>query len=254
MTLPEEKVNAIFSETEWLERIELAACYRLADIFGFSDVIWNHITARIPGTDHFLIKCLGLRYDEVCASNLVTLDMNGDVVNRGGAKNDEDLNVTGFVIHSAIYAARADVNCVMHTHSPAGLAVSVLKDGLVPMVLDVMPLKDRVSYHECEGLSVDTNERQRLAKSLGENNAMIMRNHGLVSCGESVGAAFMLMYYLERACSVQLQVQASGQEYVLPPQEVYDQAASQYDLYPYGKYEWPALLRLVEQKSPGFRQ
>lgn len=234
-------------------RLDLAACYRLADMFGFSDIVWNHITAKIPGSEHFLINRFGLRYDEVTASNLVTVDLDGNVIDAGSAESEEDVNVTGFVIHSAIHAGRPDVHCIMHSHSEAGLAVSVLKDGLIPMIQDAMPFLGRVSYHDYEGLSVDPAERARLAASLGDNMVLILRNHGLLTCGETVAEAFMHMYYLERACKVQMQVLASGQEYTLPPADVCERAASQYSTFPYGKFEWPALLRLVELKSPDYR-
>jgi ribulose-5-phosphate 4-epimerase/fuculose-1-phosphate aldolase len=196
-------------------RVDLAACYRLADLFGFSDIIWNHITARVPGTENFLINRFGLRFDEVTASNLLTLDLDGNLVDGGSADSIEDVNVTGFVIHSAIHAARPDVQCVMHSHTDAGMAVSVLRDGLMPMIQDALALYQRISYHDYEGLAVDKAERERLAASLGGNNAMILRNHGLLTCGETVGEAFMTMYYLDRACKVELRVLSSGQRYLL---------------------------------------
>lgn len=234
-------------------RVDLAACYRLADLFGFSDIIWNHITARVPGTENFLINRFGLRFDEVTASNLLTLDLDGNLVDGGSADSIEDVNVTGFVIHSAIHAARPDVQCVMHSHTDAGMAVSVLRDGLMPMIQDALALYQRISYHDYEGLAVDKAERERLAASLGGNNAMILRNHGLLTCGETVGEAFMTMYYLDRACKVQLRVLSSGQPYQLPSAAVCEKAAREYASFPYGKYEWPALLRLADEKSPGFR-
>lgn len=254
MTLPERNAQSRYPEGEWQMRVQLAACYRVADLFGFSDIVWNHITARIPGTEHFLINRFGLRFDEVTASNLVALDLDGNVTDAGSGSSAEDVNRTGFVIHSAIHAARPEVACVMHSHTDAGMAVSVLKDGLLPMIQDALPLYKRVSYHDYEGLAVDTAERERLAASLGDNTAMILRNHGLLTCGETVGEAFMTMYYLERACKVQIQVLSSGQPYNLPSAEVCAQAAREYADFPYGKYEWPALLRLADEKSPGFRE
>ena len=242
-----------YSDAEWQMRIDLAACYRLADMFGFSDIVWNHITAKVPDSEHFLINRFGLRHDEITASNLITIDLNGSVIDPGSATSDDDINVTGFVIHSAIHAARPDLHCVMHSHADAGLAVSVLKDGLLTLIQDGMPFHNQVAYHEYEGLSTDVAERERLAASLGDKRVMILRNHGLITCGATVGEAFMLMYYLERACKVQMQVLASGQEFELLSSEVCEAAASQYDQFPHGKYEWPALLRLAEQRSPGFR-
>lgn len=252
MARPDSTCPARYSQSEWQLRVDLAACYRLADLFGFSDIVWNHITARIPGTGRFLINRFGLRFDEVTASNLVTLDSHGTVVDPGSATSEEDVNLTGFIIHGAIYAARPDVQCIMHSHPEAGLAVSALKDGLMPMVQDAMPFYNRVAYHDYEGLSIDVRERERLSASLGDKKVMILRNHGLLTCGESIAEAFMHMYYLERACTVQLRVLATGQAYELPPPEVCEEAARQYQQFPYGKYEWPALLRLAEQRSPGF--
>lgn len=257
MSLVDSQSRSRFPDAEWRARVELAACYRLADLFGFSDIIWNHITAKIPGTEHFLINRFGLRYDEVTASNLVTLDLDGKVINPGAGESgdsDDDINLTGYVIHSAVHGAREDVHCIMHSHAEAGLAVSVLKDGLVPMILDAMPFYDRVAYHEFEGQSDNVDECGRLATSLGDNFVMILRNHGLLTCGETVGAAFMRMYYLERACKVQLQVLSTGQDLNLPSKELCEKSAEQLTRYSPGEFEWPALLRLVEARFPDFRE
>ncbi len=253
MTMHTQTSIGGYSDAEWQLRVDLAACYRLADMFGFSDIIWNHITAKVPDSEHFLINRFGLRHDEITASNLVTIDLDGNVIDPGSASSDEDINVTGFVIHSAIHAARPDLHCVMHSHAEAGLAVSVLKDGLLTMIQDGMPFHNQVAYHDYEGLSTDVAERERLAASLGDKRVMILRNHGLLTCGATVSEAFMLMYYLERACKVQMQVLASGQDYDLLPADIGDAAASQYELFPHGKYEWPALLRLVETREPNYR-
>lgn len=238
-----------YDMAEWERRVELAACYRLADRFGFSDIVWNHITARVPGTEkHFLLNRFGLRHDEVTASNLIKLDLAGNVLD-----GPEDVNVTGFVIHSAIHAAREDVVCVMHAHPPGGLAVSALECGLIPMIQDAMPFYNRIAYHDYEGLSTDTSECERLAANLGAHNAMIMRNHGLLTVGRSVGEAFMLMYSLERACRVQMQVLASGQAASLPSADVCERAARQYEDFWPGRYEWPALIRLLDAEDPSYR-
>ena len=234
---------------EWQMRVDLAACYRLMDHFGFSDVIWNHITARVPGeAEHFLINRMGLRYDEITASNLIKLDMAGAVVD-----GPDDVNVTGFIIHSAIHARRPDVACVLHSHARAGLGVSALECGLLPMVQDALSFYGRVAYHDYEGLSTDPEERERLAENLADKPAMIMRNHGLLTVGRTVAEAFMLHFYLERACRVQLEVMATGQKISLPPPEVCAKAAEQYRQFWPGKHEWPALIRLMDQKDPGYR-
>jgi ribulose-5-phosphate 4-epimerase/fuculose-1-phosphate aldolase len=254
MSLSQRNAGQRYPEAEWQMRVDLAACYRLADLFGYSDIVWNHITARVPGTEHFLINRFGLRFDEVTASNLVTLNLDGNVIDAGSGSGAEPVNVTGFVIHSAIHVARSDINCVMHSHTDAGMAVSVLKSGLLPMIQDALPFYKRISYHDYEGLAVDTAERERLAASLGDNKAMILRNHGLLTCGETVGEAFMTLYYLDRACKVQLQVLSTGQAFELPNEELCEQAVREYAQFPFGKYEWPALLRLADERSPGFRE
>jgi ribulose-5-phosphate 4-epimerase/fuculose-1-phosphate aldolase len=243
-----------YSAAEWQMRVDLAACYRLADMYGFSDIIWNHITAKVPDTENFLINRFGLRHDEISASNLITLDIDGNVVDPGSQSSDnDDVNITGYVIHSAVHAARPDLHCVMHSHSEHGLAVSALKNGLVAMIQDAMPFYKNVAYHDYEGMSTDIAERQRLAASLGDKKVMILRNHGILTCGATVGEAFMLMYYLERSCRTQMQVLASGQEYTVPSNEVSEAAAAQYEIFPHGKYEWPALLRMLDQQQPGYK-
>lgn len=238
------------SDAEWETRVDLAACYRLIDHFGYSDIVWNHITARVPGNDeHFLINRMGLRYDEITASNLVKLDIEGNVID-----GPDDINVTGFIIHSAIHRKRSDIVCVLHTHTRGGLGVSALECGLLPMVQDAIAFHKRIAYHDYEGLSTDIEERERLATSLGDRHAMILRNHGLLTAGRTVGEAFMLMYYLERACKIQMDVMATQQETSLPSESVLDHAAKQYEQFSPGKYEWPALLRLMDKIDPSFRE
>ncbi len=256
MTTLSEVRKSKYSAAEWQMRIDLAACYRLADMFGFSDIVWNHITAKVPDTEHFLINRFGLRHDEITASNLVTLDIDGNVIDPGSLSSSgdsDDINITGYVIHSAIHAARPDLSCVMHSHAEYGLAVSTLKNGFVPMIQDAMPFYKQVAYHDYEGMSTDLAERERLASSLGDKKVMILRNHGILTCGATVGEAFMLMYYLERSCKTQMRVLASGQEYTVPTDAVCAAAANQYAIFPHGKYEWPALLRMLDQRHADYR-
>ncbi len=248
------------SEEQWRVRIDLAACHRLTDLYGYSDIVWNHISARVPEEpDRFLINLFGLRFDEVTASNLVTLNADGEVVvpammPDGSIIDSSESNVTGFVIHSAIYNARSDVNCVMHTHSRAGLAVSALKDGFMPTVQDGFQFYDRVAYHEYEGLSLDLGERERLAANLGDKPVMIMRNHGLLSTGSTVAQAFIRMHYFEKSCQAQIDAMMAGQPLHLPATEVCERAAKQYEgLAPSGHYEWPALLRKLDQLDPSYK-
>ncbi|MDE0308305.1 MAG: class II aldolase/adducin family protein [Acidiferrobacterales bacterium] len=248
------------STEEWQTRVDLAACHRLAELNGFSDIVWNHISARVPGQpNRFLINLFGLRFDEVTASNLVTLDENGQVAVPPTDANGEiidtsDSNFTGFVIHSAIYNEREDVNCIMHSHSRAALAVSALKEGFMPLVQDAFQFYNRVSYHDYEGLSLDLDERERLAASLSDNPVMIMRNHGLLTTGDTVAQAYMRMYYLELSCRVQMDVLAMGREIHLPPGDVCEHAAKQYQTAaPCGTYEWPALLRQLDSIDRSYR-
>lgn len=240
--------EATWSDAEWAARIDLAAAYRLADRYGFSDFIWNHITARVPGEgDRFLINPFGLRYDEITASSLVKVDVDGNVIGSGST------NYTGFVIHSAIHTARPDVACVMHSHSRGGLAVGCLEEGLLPFIQDSLAFTDKVAYHDYEGLGVDLGERQRIARSLGDAVCLFLRNHGLITVGATVGEAFVRMVYLERACRVQLDILATGRPYRTIAAGLRSKAAAQYADFPPGKYEWPALIRLLDQKDPSYK-
>ncbi len=195
---------------EWQVRVELAAAYRLADRFGWSMLIFNHITARVPGADeHFLINNFGLMYDEITASNLLKIDLDGNVV--GDYRGETRVNRAGYVIHSAVHAARHDVQCVMHTHSVAGEAVASIEPGLLHINQDSMQLTGQVAYHDFEGLAVDDAEKRSLVADLGDKNVLILRNHGLMTAGSSVGEAFMLMWLLEHACRTQVAALSMGQ-------------------------------------------
>ncbi len=241
------KSNNSFNEEEWTNRVNLAACYHLADHFDMSDIIWNHITAKTSSkSKSFLINPFGKRYDEVTASNLVEISLNGEVIN-----SDSKINYTGYIIHGAIHKKRKDINCVMHTHSRAGLAVSCLSEGLIPMIQDAAIFYKRVSYHQWEGMSTELDECERIAKSLGDNKVMILRNHGLLTCGETISEAFMLMYYLDRACKNQIDIMSTGMDKSIPSDNVMQYAARQYDdpMFKLGKNEWPALLRLLDYKK-----
>jgi len=241
-----------YDQEEWSNRVNLAACYHLADYFNMSDIIWNHITAKTCSQKNsFLINKFGLRYDEVTASNLLEIVLEGNVINGPG-----EINETGYVIHGAIHKNHKDVNCVMHTHSRAGLAVSCFKEGLKPMIQDSAIFYNRVSYHEWEGMSTDSEECDRLSKSLGANKAMILRNHGLLTCGENISEAFMLMYYFDRACKTQIDAESTGEELVIPTNNIMEYAAGQYDdpQFKLGKHEWPALIRLLDDKKSIYKQ
>ena len=228
-------------------RVNLAACYHLADHFKMSDIIWNHITAKASSKkETFLINKFGLRYDEITASNLLEIDLNGNIVSGEGTIND-----TGYIIHSAIHKNRKDINCVMHTHSRAGLAISCLEEGLIPAIQDAAIFYNKVSYHDWEGMSTDSNECDRISKNLGNNDILILRNHGLLTCGKTISEAFMLMYYLDRACKNQIDILSMRKKITYPPNNVMEFAANQYKdpRFHLGKHEWPALLRLLDKNN-----
>tara|TARA_B100001540_G_C15719780_1_gene602453 strand:+ start:352 stop:1095 length:744 start_codon:yes stop_codon:yes gene_type:complete len=236
-----------YSKEEWLNRVDLAACYHLAHHFEMTDLIWNHITAKTSKQkETFLINKFGLRYDEITASNLLEIDLEGNIINGEG-----DINYTGYVIHGAVHKARKEINCVMHTHTRAGLAISCLKDGLKPIFQDAAIFHNRVSYHDWQGMSTEIDECKDIAKNLDKNKVMILRNHGLLTCGETIAEAFILMYYLDKTCKNQLDTMSTGQQTIIPSNNIMEYAAGQYDdpRFKLGVHEWPALLRLLDQKN-----
>mgnify|MGYP006102328309 CR=1 FL=1 len=239
-------------DDEKQNRINLSGCYHLADYFNMSDIIWNHITAKTSKSKNtLLINKFGLRYDEITATNLLEIDHDGKVVNGIG-----NINYTGYIIHGAIHKKRSDINCVMHTHSRAGLAISCLKDGLKPSIQDAAMFHNRVSYHDWQGMSTEVEECEILSNNLGSNNVMILRNHGLLTCGKTISQAFMLMYYLERACINQLDLLSMSQNNTIPSNKIMEYAARQYDdeRFELGKHEWPALLRLLDKKNSIYKE
>lgn len=240
------------SAEEWQARCDLAACYRLVDIYDMSYMIYNHITVRVPGTDTFLINLYGLTYKEITASSLVKLDLDGNVIWKPEG-TDYGINAAGYVIHSAIHKARKDINSVIHTHSNAGMAVAAQKDGLLPLTQNSMRFANNIGYHDYEGPALSTEEQSRLVADLGPHNAMILRNHGLLAAGPTVGEAFNYLYQLETSCRAQVLAQAAGSEgLVTPPQDVIDLTGKVFapsTLRRYGLLEWPAMLRKVEAET-----
>jgi ribulose-5-phosphate 4-epimerase/fuculose-1-phosphate aldolase len=243
------------SPEEWQARLDLAACYRLVDAYGMTDLIYNHITLRIPGTEHLLINLYGLLYKEITASSLVKIDVEGNILWK--PDTSYGINKSGYVIHGAIHNARPDVKCIIHTHTRAGMAVASMQCGLLPLTQTGMRFVGHLGYHAYEGPAIDLAERERLVRDLGQHNALILDNHGLLTCGPSAGEAFNLMYNLELACRAQVDVMAARTELKMPTNEVLARTA---DLYqpgtrrPYGVLEWHAMLRLLEaeQKSSGY--
>ena len=241
------------SAAEWDARVDLAACYRAAAHYRMTDLTYTHISARVPGhAEHFLINAYGLLFEEITASNLVKVTRSGEVV------EDETglgINPAGYVIHGAIHGARHDVGCIMHTHTSAGLAVAAQKDGLLPLSQHAMRFTDCLSYHDYEGVALDMDEQQRLVRDLGANNAMIMRNHGLLTCGPTVRIAFDLMYYLERACQAQIGAMAGGAALNIPSAEVAQKVARQFarPQRTAPDTSWAAMLRLLDRVDASYR-
>jgi ribulose-5-phosphate 4-epimerase/fuculose-1-phosphate aldolase len=212
------------SDSEWKSRCELAACYRIFNALGWTELIFNHITLELPGKErHFLINPYGLTYDEVTASNLVKIDLDGRAVDGSG----HDVNPAGFLIHSVIHRARTDARCIAHTHTTAGCAVAALSRGLECTNFYAAQLHNEVAYHDFEGITVDPDEGPRLLASIGEKSAMILRNHGLLACGASVPEAFYLLWRLERACQIQIATHSQGSPTVEIPDAVAERSTRQ---------------------------
>ncbi|WP_206378198.1 class II aldolase/adducin family protein [Sneathiella limimaris] len=239
------------SEEEWQTRVDLAACYQLVAHYDMSDLIFTHISARIPGTeDQFLINPYGLFFDEITASSLVKVDIDGNVLD----ETKFHINPAGYTIHSAVHGARHDVDCVLHTHTRAGMAVSAQKQGLLPISQHSMMFYNRLAYHGYEGIALNLDERERLVRDLGDNIAMILRNHGLLTVGSTVAEAFRRIFYLEKSCQAQIDALAGGSEIIIPPVEVCETALGQFAAND-GKFalEWPGLLRILDRKGSNFR-
>lgn len=232
---------------------DLAQCHRLMDHFGMTDTIYAHASARLmddePG---FLMTPFGLLFDEIGSDDLLHMDING----RPLRTSKHPANAAGFVIHSAIYSRRDDIGCVIHSHSAASVAVSALADGLLPLSQSAMEFYGRISYHEYEGLAIDMRERETLARDLGRNHAMILRNHGVIVTGATVPAAFERLYYLEQACKIQLQAMACNTTLKIPAHDICERTAKQYEIsgmLPKGTRLWSAFTRMLERQHGGAR-
>jgi len=238
------------SKEEWQMRVDLAAAYQLAAIYKWSDLIYTHFSARLPGTEEFLINPYGMMFDEITASNLVKIDWEGKILDD---PLDMGVNQAGFVIHSCVHAARPEINCVIHTHTRAGVAVSAMKCGLLPISQHAMLVQGDMSYHDYEGVALDKHEQARMAADLGKTSkAMILRNHGLLALGETVRDAFEVMYYLDAACQIQVDACAGGLHNVQMMSD--DAAQKSYDRlsmsdHPRAHRDWPALLRLLDRRK-----
>ena len=242
------------SKEEWQTRVDLAACYRLMHEFGMVEMIANHISARVPGTQNeFLINPYGMLYEELTASSLVKIDLEGNILFNA---TDYGINQAGYVIHSAIHGARHDVECIIHTHTLAGMSVSAMKCGLMPIAQTSLRWAKGVSYHGYEGIALNLDERERLVKDLGDTDAMILKNHGLLTCAPSIPECFNNMYRLERACQLQVMTLSCNTEIELPPQEVVNEAWRLFQpgvRRRFGLLEWPALLRKLDKIDTSYR-
>jgi len=246
-------VKSMVSEAEWKLRVDLAACYRLVALYGWDDLIFTHISARLPGPEHhFLINPYGWTFDEITASSLVKIDLDGRKV----LDSPHHINPAGFTIHSAIHAARDDAKCVLHTHSINGVAVSATKDGLLPISQQATLVTPSLGYHDYEGIALNPDEKPRLVRDLGTNSYLMLRNHGLLVVAATIPDAFLLMYTFESACMIQLRAQAAGSELIMAPSKsveantMYAKLAMNGSM---GALPWPGLLRKLDRVDPSFR-
>lgn len=256
MAAPEDAptdVRAQVSDTEWQLRVDLACAYRLVAHYGWDDLVFTHLSVRIPGPEHhFLMNPFDLMFDEVTASSLVKVDVQGNAVMATPFRT----NPAGFTIHSAVHMGREDAQAVMHLHTPCGQAVAAQSEGLMPLTQTAMLIGNDVSYHHFEGVALDLDERERLVRDLGNRNLMILRNHGTLAVGETVAETFIRLYYLERACEAQIHALSAGVERLnQPPQGTPEKTAEQgaAGLPVVGKLlAWPALRRRMDRLSPGY--
>jgi ribulose-5-phosphate 4-epimerase/fuculose-1-phosphate aldolase len=240
------------SKEEWEARVNLAACYRLMAVYGMVEMVANHISVRVPGThDQFLINPYGMLYEEMTASSMIKIDIDGNVLFNA---TEYGVNQAGFVIHSAVHAARHDVECIIHTHTLPGMAVSAMKCGILPIAQSSMRFLD-IAYHDYEGVALRLDERERLVQNLGNREALVLRNHGLLTVGASIPECFNNMYRLERACELQVMTLSCNTELQMPPEEVTKYTNNL--MLPgvrrrFGLLEWPALLRKLDRIDPSY--
>lgn len=254
LNLPDVK-NQV-SAAEWQTRIDLAACYRLIALHGWDDLIFTHISAKVPGTEDFLINPFGLMFHEITASSLVKVDLTGKKL----MDSPYDINPAGYTIHSAIHEVRHDVGCVLHTHTAAGIAVSAQKQGLLPISQQSLFVLSSLAYHDYEGVAINHEEKVRLQRDLGDKLFFILPNHGLLTAFASIADAFLGMFTLQRACEAQIMAQSGGAELIHIPQQILDGSAAMIagvmktSQGMGGDKAWPALLRKLDAQMPGYDQ
>jgi len=242
------------SDEEWQLRVDLAAAYRLVALFGWDDLVFTHLTARLPGDDHhFLINPYGMLFDEITASSLVKIDLEGNKL----MESEWPVNPAGFMIHSTVHTARDDALCVMHTHSLNGVAVSAQREGLLPISQQSLFVLASLAYHDYEGVALNDGERPRLVDDLGDKNNLMLRNHGLITLGETIPDAFLGMYIFEAACMVQVRALAGGRELIQVDQRIVDGMTEQAAIVTKGLgggITWPGLLRRLDRRLPGYAE
>lgn len=253
-TTTNSEVRSLVSAEEWQLRVDLAACYRLVALYGWSDLVFTHISARIPGPEHhFLINPYGLMFDEITASSLVKVDMQCNKL----IESPYPVNPAGFVIHSSVHAAREDVQCVLHTHTRAGVAVSAQKNGVLPISQQSTFVLASLAYHGYEGVAFRDEEKPRLQADLGEANFLMLRNHGLLTCGKTIADAFLAMYTFEAACKIQIDAQAGGGELTQVHPQILTGVAQAMKVQTGGlggAFVWPSLIRKLDRTDPSYKQ
>jgi len=252
MNAPASSIRAQVSDAEWALRTDLAACYRLVALFGWDDLIFTHISARVPGPEHhFLINPYGLLFSEITASSLIKVDLDGRKV----ADSPHEINPAGFTIHSAVHAAREDAQCVLHVHSVNGVAVSAQAEGVLPLSQHSIFVLSSLAYHDYEGVALNEDEKPRLVRDLGAARFLMLRNHGLLTVGGSVAEAFVAMYFFETTCMIQVRAQAGGGELIRLSPALVANAQAQFRQVTRGAggtLAWPALLRRLDRENPGY--
>jgi len=252
MNAPASSIRAQVSDAEWALRTDLAACYRLVALFGWDDLIFTHISARVPGPEHhFLINPYGLLFSEITASSLIKVDLDGRKV----ADSPHEVNPAGFTIHSAVHAAREDAQCVLHVHSVNGVAVSAQAEGVLPLSQHSIFVLSSLAYHDYEGVALNEEEKPRLVRDLGAARFLMLRNHGLLTVGASVAEAFVAMYFFETTCMIQVRAQAGGGELIRLSPALVANAQEQFRQVTRGAggtLAWPALLRRLDRENPGY--
>ena len=251
---------AKYSDDEWQTRVNLAACYRLVEHFDMSDLVSNHISARIPGThEEILLNPFGMLYEEITASSLIKINLAGEILDN--PHSNYSINLAGYIIHGAIHEARPEVGCVVHTHSVAGVALSCLKCGILPISQSSMRFA-KYAYHDYEGVAFEPGEKSRLVTDLGDCDVMVLRNHGLLACGSDIAQAFNAIFRLEKICKIQLAAMACNTEMNMPSDALVHRSNAQYAANPsamgkkataFGVMEWPAMLRMLDRRDPSYR-